>query len=171
MRSADFLALALVAGCGGGAKHAAPARGETTVDDVLVGAVWDSGASPQTYTLGVTSVDPRFRTEDHFIASVEMQISGEPFAEAMGRDLGGYQRYYVCQDSVCSPSTYLDPALPPDAAGEPASRIDLAGFASGVESYEYSKQPMNNVAFESGAGTSLLFGPLLNPEGRTGCCT
>ena len=27
---------------------------------------------------------------------------------------------------------------------------------------------MNNLAFESGAGTSLLFGPLLNPTGATG---
>ena len=32
-----------------------------------------------------------------------------------------------------------------------------------IESYEYSKQPMNNTSFESGAGLSLQFGPLLNP--------
>ena len=46
--------------------------------------------------------------------------------------------------------------------------IDLAGFSSAIESYEYSKQPMNNIAFESGAGTSLLFGPVLNPDGASG---
>ena len=44
-----------------------------------------SGApTPQTLQLNVTSVDTTFTTRDHFIASVEMQISGEPFAESMG---------------------------------------------------------------------------------------
>src|SRR5262249_20905957 len=37
-----------------------------------------------------------------------------------------------------------------------------------IESYEYSKQPMNNTSFESGAGLSLQFGPLLNPAEVTG---
>jgi hypothetical protein len=111
----------------------------------------------------VTAVDPTFVTEDHFIASVEMQLSGEPLAQAMGRDLGGYVRTYACQDSVCQASQYTDPA-----SADGASHVDLPGFAAAVESYEYSKQPMNNVAFESGAGTSLLFGPVLNPTGATG---
>jgi hypothetical protein len=123
---------------------------------------------PQTLALNVTAVDTTFVTEDHFIASVEMQISGEPFAEAMGRDLGGYARDYVCQTGVCSPSVYYDPAAPPEPDGGANGTLDLPGFSSAVESYEYSKQPMNNVAFESGAGTSLLFGPLLNPSGMTG---
>src|SRR6185503_13102812 len=94
-------------------------------------------------------------------------ISGEPFAEAMGRDLGGYSRNYACQESVCSSDGYVDPTLESDG-GAPIERVDVAGFASGIESYEYSKQPMNNVAFESGAGTSLVFGPVLNPTGATG---
>lgn len=101
------------------------------------------------------------------MASIEMQLSGEPFAEAMGRDLGGYVRDYVCQEAVCSPSIYYDPEETNDA-GAPKARVDLPGFSSGVESYEYSKQPMNNIAFESGAGTSLLFGPVLNPAGVNG---
>jgi hypothetical protein len=125
-------------------------------------------ASQGGVALTVTAVDPTITTEDHFIASVEMQISGEPFAEAMGRDLGGYSRDYTCQDSICSPSVYYDPALNGGMAGGPSGRMDLAGFSSAVESYEYSKQPMNNVAFESGAGTSLLFGPVLNAAGATG---
>ncbi|HTB74130.1 MAG TPA: hypothetical protein VK762_12850 [Polyangiaceae bacterium] len=123
---------------------------------------------PQSYALSVSTVDTTFVTEDHFIASVEMQLSGEPFAEAMGRDLSGYSRDYNCTGTVCSPSVYWDPALPPADDGGPVGRIDLAGFSSGIESYEYSKQPMNNIAFESGAGTSLLFGPVLNPTGVTG---
>ena len=115
----------------------------------------------QTFALTVTAVDPSFITRDHFMAAVEMQISGEPFAEAMGRDLGGYSRDFVCQSDFCSPSVYNDPTTG-------SGSMDLPGFASAVESYEYSKQPMNNIAFESGAGTSLAFGPLLNPNGLTG---
>jgi hypothetical protein len=125
-------------------------------------------AAPKSYALTVSAVDTTFVTRDHFMAAVEMQISGEPFAEAMGRDLGGYSRDFVCQSDTCSPSTYFDPALNNGMAGGPNGRTDLAGFSSGVESYEYSKQPMNNIAFESGAGTSLAFGPVLNPTGATG---
>jgi hypothetical protein len=127
-----------------------------------------TGASTQTLRLDVTSVDTTFTTRDHFIASVEMQIAGEPFAEAMGRDLSGYSRDYVCQLAVCSPSQYYDPELNDGVAGGPLSRTDLAGFGSAVESYEYSKQPMNDIAFESGAGTSLAFGPVLDASGAVG---
>ncbi|HEY3817986.1 MAG TPA: hypothetical protein VGL81_12485 [Polyangiaceae bacterium] len=130
----------------------------------------DGPPTPQTLQLTVSpgAVDTSFVTRDHFIASVEMQISGEPFAEAMGRQLGGYSRDFVCQLSACSPSIYYDPALNGGVVAGPNGRTDLPGFASAVESYEYSKQPMNNVAFESGAGTSLAFGPVLDPAGATG---
>ena len=106
-----------------------------------------------TGTVGST----RFTTREHFLAAGEMQISGEPLAEAMGRDLAGYSRDHLPAD------LYFDPA--PAAFGP---WIDLVGFSTAVESYEYSKQPMNNVAFESGAGTSLLYGPLVNPGSATG---
>src|SRR5690349_21677218 len=88
-------------------------------------------------------------------AGGEMQISGEPLAEAMGRDLGAYSRDFV------PPDVYHDATLD-------RLWVDLPGFSSGIESYEYSKQPMNNLAFESGAGTALAYGPLLNPAGATG---
>ena len=129
------------------------------------GAEGNATPPPQTFALNVTAVDTTFVTEDHFIAAVEMQLSGEPFAQAMGRDLGGYSRDYSCQAAVCSASTYYDPSV---TDGGDAAVTDLAGFSSGVESYEYSKQPMNNIAFESGAGTSLLFGPVLNAGAATG---
>jgi hypothetical protein len=122
-----------------------------------------SAGAPPFYALTVSAVDTTFVTRDHFMAAVEMQISGEPFAEAMGRDLGGYSRDFVCQSDTCSPSLYFDPA-----SNSTRGEIDLPGFSSAVESYEYSKQPMNNIAFESGAGTSLAFGPVLNPTGATG---
>lgn len=134
----------------------------------------DADPRPQTLRLTVTAVDTTFVTRDHFIASVEMQIAGEPFAEAMGRELAGFSRDYACPfpkkggEVVCSPNTYYDPALNDGVAGGPKGRTDLVGFATAVESYEYSKQPMNDLAFESGAGTSMLFGRVINPSGATG---
>ena len=83
-----------------------------------------------------------------------MQLAGEPLAESMGRQLTGYSRDFP------TPNVYFTPGGPPN--------IDLVGFGTAVESYEYSKQPMNNLAFESGAGTSYLFGPLVNPNGAMG---
>src|SRR6185312_13112714 len=61
------------------------------------------------------------------------------------------------------PNLYFDPS--PNAQ---APWIDLPGFSSAVESYEYSKQAMYDVAFESGAGTSLVYGPLVNASGASG---
>jgi hypothetical protein len=155
-------------GCGGPHRGRDATGGGGDVGGAGVGRAIGVAAErlpPQTVALVVTAVDPTFATEDHFMASLEMQLSGEPLAEKMGRKLLGYRRDYACQDSVCQASLYADPAL---AHTDHPERIDLAGYSAAVESYEYSKQPMNNVAFESGAGTSLLFGPVLNPTGGTG---
>jgi hypothetical protein len=160
-----LLSLVLASSCG--TSHA-PSAGAPAADASLESSAQAQAPPPQTLQLTVTAVDPTFVTREHFIASVEMQLSGEPFAQAMGRNLAGYSRDFVCRMSVCSPSVYYDPALNGGLAGGPNSRIDLAGFSSAIESYEYSKQPMNNVAFESGAGTSLAFGPVLNPSGKKG---
>ncbi|HXT95786.1 MAG TPA: hypothetical protein VN853_05775, partial [Polyangia bacterium] len=157
-------------GDGGGGHGGGGARGVQPTDagiddhtDARIDGGADAPPPAQTYAVTVSQVDTTFVTEDHFIAAVEMQLSGEPFAESMGRDLGGYTRDYACQDPVCQASLYTDPS-----SADGTSVIDLPGYASAVESYEYSKQPMNNIAFESGAGTSLLFGPVLNPTGATG---
>jgi hypothetical protein len=99
----------------------------------------------------------QFDVREHMLAAVEMQLAGEPLAEAMGRQLSGYSR-----DTI-PPNTYFDPS--PTATGP---YVDLVGFGTAVESYEYSKQPMNNLNFESGAGISLVYGPLVNPNGATG---
>jgi hypothetical protein len=130
-----------------------------------------TGAVAQTLQLnviGADAVDTTFVTRDHFIASVEMQLSGEPFAQSMGRNLAGYSRDFFCQGDVCTPDIYHDPALNSGVAGGAVGRVDIAGYSTAVESYEYSKQPMNNIAFESGAGTALSFGPVLNPSGAVG---
>ena len=51
---------------------------------------------PPTVTATVNST--RFVTREHMLAAGEMQISGEPFAEAMGRDLGNYSRDHLPTD-------------------------------------------------------------------------
>jgi hypothetical protein len=88
-------------------------------------------------------------------AAIDMQHNGEPLAEAMGRDLAGYDR------SALRPDLYTDPATG-------MAKGDLVGYSSAVESYEYSKLMMNFLSFESGAGLSLMYGPLLNPTAQTG---
>jgi hypothetical protein len=106
--------------------------------------------------LAIDRVVTRFDTAAEMFATIEMQISGEPLAQAMGRDLRGYDR------NALRPDQYADPAQ--------GGRVvtDVPGYATAVESYEYSRQPMNNVAFESGAGVALAFGPVVNPRGRGG---
>jgi hypothetical protein len=111
--------------------------------------------APATVTITATVERTRVVTREHMLAAGEMQLSGEPLAEAMGRVLANYSRYRVPGD------LYLDPQMA-------LSWIDLAGFSTGIESYEYSKQPMNNLMFESGAGTSLAYGPLVNSDDAVG---
>ncbi|HMG56208.1 MAG TPA: hypothetical protein VK601_22065, partial [Kofleriaceae bacterium] len=130
--------------------HGTPGPGP----DAGMGSGLDPAGIPRvviTMTVGST----RFVTREHMLAAGEMQISGEPLAEAMGRDLGAYSRDFVPAD------VYQDTALD-------RLWVDLPGFSSGIESYEYSKQPMNNLAFESGAGTALAYGPLINPTAAPG---
>ena len=102
------------------------------------GADAPAEAAP-TATITATVNSTRFVTREHMLAAGEMQISGEPLAEAMGRDLAGYSRFLIPTDVYTGSEVW----------------VDLPGFSTAVESYEYSKQPMNNLAFESGAGTSL----------------
>ena len=139
---ARLLLLALAA-CHG-AAHVAADAGTITPDA--------PAAPPIVITATVNST--RFVAREHMLAAAEMQISGEPLAEAMGRDLGSYSRIHIPPDLYFDASIY--------AAGP---WIDLPGFSTGVESYEYSKQPMNNLAFEAGAGTSLGYAPLVNTDG------
>src|SRR5574337_836361 len=146
MRAMRRLALVCLIGCGG-SEHLGP---DAATDGGTDGSV---PARPVTITAEVTS--NRFVVREHMLAGGEMQISGEPLAETMGRELGGYSRDQIPVD------LYNDTTLG-------TAWIDLPGFSSAVESYEYSKQPMNNLAFEAGAGTSLSFTRLVNPSQVTG---
>jgi hypothetical protein len=111
-------------------------------------------ATPDTYFTSTTT-DNHFYVANHFLASMEMQISGEPFAQLLGRNLAGYNRYSTI------PDLYIDPVTG-------VITVDPLSYSMAIESYEYSKQPMNNTSFESGAGLSLEYGPVLNPTGLTG---
>src|SRR5271154_442901 len=85
---------------------ACQSSGNTTPDDASAPQATDSGAPvTQSFALNITNVVTTFVTRDHFMAAVEMQLSGEPFAESMGRDLSGYSRDYL------TPDMYFDPAL------------------------------------------------------------
>ncbi len=133
---------------GGGAGGASASTG--------TGGEGGSGGGPVLPT-GLTGKvnSRRFLTADHMLASIEMQITGEPFAELLGRDIAGYDRFSDKTD------LYLDPETG-------VAKTDLIGFSTAIESYEYSKQSMNSLSFEAGAGLSLQFGPLLNPAGAEG---
>jgi hypothetical protein len=148
------LAVVLMGG-GSGGCHAGAAGSSDSSSLESTGAA--ASDPPQTATLTSTVGSTRFVTREHFLAAGEMQISGEPLAQAMGRNLTNYSRDHI------PPDLYFD-----SSSATSSSSIDLPGFSTGVESYEYSKQAMNNVAFESGAGTSMAYAPLVNPSGLTG---
>ena len=113
----------------------------------------------QTFQLNVAAagVDTTFDVANNLRCGVEMQLSGEPFAETMGRVLADFSRDHL------PTNIYFDPTIPGGGG-----RVDLVGFSTAVESYEYSKQMLNNVGLESGAGLSSAFGPVTNPSGATG---
>jgi hypothetical protein len=125
------------------------------VNDAGADADAPSDGPAVSVTITATVNSTRFVTREHMLAGGEMQISGEPLAEAMGRDLAAYSRDLIPAD------IYF-------ATDQSEIWIDLAGFSTAVESYEYSKQPMNALAFESGAGTSLVYAPLVDTDGATG---
>jgi hypothetical protein len=137
VRRALFVAFSVAISCGGGSP-----------------SLPTSTPPPATYFFAERT-DTTFNTADHFLASIEMQISGEPFAQLLGRNLAGYDRFNRTTDLYFDPDTGR-------------ASVDPLGYSTAIESYEYSKQPMNNTSFESGAGLSLQYGPLLNPTTAVG---
>jgi len=137
VRRVLFLAFAVSLSCGG-SNSKLPA----------------STPSPTTFFTAELT-DSTFNTANHFLASIEMQISGEPFAQLLGYNLAGFDRFNTQTDLYVDPDTGR-------------SSIDPLAYSTAIESYEYSKQPMNNTSFESGAGLALAYGPLLNPQQLTG---
>ncbi len=118
----------------------------------------DGAPAPRQHaTITAMVKSTRFVTREAMLAAGEMQLSGAPLATAMRRDLGAYSRAHL------PPDIYFDSS--PLAIGP---WIDLTGFATAIESHEYSRQPMTDLAFEAGAGTSLAHGPLVDPTGAGG---
>ena len=81
------------------------------------------------------------------MASIEMQQSGEPLAEAMGRDLAGFDRFGV-------PRPLRRPGR-----RRGASVIDLVELLHRRRVLRCSKMPMNSSPSRSTAGTSLAHAP------------
>jgi hypothetical protein len=96
----------------------------------------------------------RVDTMQLMFAAGEMQTSGEPFMQNFaGRNLQDYNRWYLPVDQYLVPVEH--------GTGLVQGYTDVFGFSSAVESYEYSKYHMNMVANQSGAGVSLVNGPLV----------
>ena len=108
--------------------------------------------TPNTY-FTAQMTDKTFYVADHFFASIEMQISGEPFAQLLGRNLAGYDRFTPTPDLYVDPATgqvwlggdVLVPsyvreaiargdAIPPSAPLEGARPADLQDAAQRVRS-------------------------------------
>jgi hypothetical protein len=154
--SAILLAVLSASGCRSSPAQSSASTLSLSAPEAPDVGAGDAGDPPQSAAIESTVGSTRFVTREHFLAAGEMQISGEPFAQSMGRNLADYSRDHV------PPDLNFDPSL------DGGAWIDLPGFSTGVESYEYSKQPMNNVAFESGAGTAMVYAPLVNPSGIAG---
>ncbi len=154
------VAIGLAGACGAGhVPEAAETPDATTVDagiDVSPFPAYDGpapvDAGPRT-PVHAEYLSTRVDTAQLMFAAGEMQTSGEPFAENFaGRNLSYYDRYYIPVDEYLIPSTtgrFFD------------GYLDLFGFSSAVESYEYSKYHVNMIAHQTGAGVSLANGPLL----------
>ncbi len=129
--------------------------GDASIDVAYDRAVYDGISPPQVARVPVQAqvVSSRVDTQSLLFAAGEMQISGEPFASGFaGRNLGDYDRNYV------PPNMYILNL----GTSDPIPEVDLFGFGTAVESYEYSKYYMNNVIQESTAGVSLANGPLVS---------
>ena len=103
------------------------------------------------------STPVRTDTMQLMFAAGEMQTSGEPFMQNFaGRSLPyfAYSRYSPQPDQYYVPCVNCGMSIT-------NSVTDPFGFSCAVESYEYSKYHMNMVANQSGAGVSLINGPLI----------
>ncbi|MGH7298619.1 MAG: hypothetical protein ACRELB_27005 [Polyangiaceae bacterium] len=156
--------LVVADGAACGSEWAQPSTGDASGDAAPIDAApervrvpYDGLPQPESgpRTPVVASlISSRVDTMQLMFAAGEMQTSGEPFVQKFaGRNLAYYDRY------ITPPNQYLVPVF----HGPPfyESYTDLFGFSSAVESYEYSKMHMNMVANQSGAGVSLVNGPLV----------
>jgi hypothetical protein len=153
-------AFALASACGDSSPSSPEdggASAEAAVSDASIDHVripFDAGApvGPPRVKVSAETDDRRVQVEDLMFAAGEMQISGEPFASGFaGRNLNDYDR------TALPPNLYI---LKQGTEDE-EDIVDLFGFGTAVESYEYSKYHMLQTALQSTAGVSLARGPLV----------
>ncbi len=147
------------AGCDGAAPLATGADGGAAIDAAPehVRIPYDGPTGPETgprTPVHAELVTSRVDTMQLMFAAGEMQTSGEPLANLFaGRNLLGYLRWYL------PPNLYFVQSSGSSYYGD--GFLDLFGFSTAIESYEYSKYHMNMVANQTGAGVSLANGPLI----------
>jgi hypothetical protein len=130
---------------------------DTTTADVEIDhahAAYDAAKKAAVARVPVTASieSTRVYTAPLLFAAGEMQISGEPFAQFFaGRNLNNYDRTFL------PPNMYLLN----NGAADMIPVVDLFGFSTAVESYEYSKYHMNMIAQQTTAGVSLTNGPVV----------
>jgi hypothetical protein len=152
---------ALWVACSSGSPGESPTAGadagssrDAALDVVYERMPYDGNSAPSVPRVAVQAqlVSNRVDVQSLLFAAGEMQISGEPFASGFaGRNLGDYDRNYI------PPNMYILNL----GSTDPVPMVDLFGFGTAVESYEYSKYYMNMEIEESTAGVSLANGPLV----------
>jgi len=120
-------------------------------------SVDDADASIAIVPVSAKLASRKVEVQRLMFASGEMQISGEPFAEGfLGRNLDGYDRHALPTDRYSPSGNFSGDEI-----------VDIVGFSTAVESYEYSKYHVNMIAYQTSAGTSLAWGPVINATGNT----
>jgi hypothetical protein len=163
---ATTLVFAYAAACGNGNRSAASADASVSKLDTgpppmrvpYDGLAPPNAAHPTPVHAEFVTSPVRTDTMQLMFAAGEMQTSGEPFAQDFaGRNL----YYYIAARYSGKPDQYWIPSGTGNGVVT-IPVIDLFGFSTVVESYEYSKYNMNMVVSQSGAGVSLINGPLIN---------
>jgi hypothetical protein len=163
--AAAVIAIGYGPGCNGGGNHSGPPPGAPAMDAApqptrtpYAGLPPSEGGPRTPVHAEFTSTPVRTDTMQLMFAAGEMQTSGEPFAQNFaGRNLF----YYIPSRYSGTPDQYWIPGTSMKGGIAPVPPNDPFGFSTAVESYEYSKYHMNIVANQSGAGVSLLNGPLI----------
>jgi hypothetical protein len=171
-----IVAGALGVSCGNSAKESGVDAGvrDATASDVM--PLWDGALA--TYEASVPPAVPRVpvaaeiikptdptltvNVQEMMFSAGEMQIGGEPFAEFFGgRNLNYYDRAFLPPDRYLIPLSGDGGVFDLLLGVNVNPIIDVFGFSTAVESYEYSKYHMNSIVEFSGAGVSLVNGPLV----------
>ena len=152
-----LLSLAILSACKGSDSNAVQSPNDAGTDAIVsdssandVADASDGAPVPSTPVIA-KPVSTQVSVAALMFGAGEMQISGEPFArDFMGRNLDGYDRSLLPTD-LYSPTAKGGDEI-----------VDIVGFSTAVESYEYSKYHVNMISLQTSAGPSLAWGPVLD---------